>query len=357
MPPQLLALRKSTRSLLVIVAAIFLVAGNLMSAQAASLNDSSLTLSDPRPSETGVTYTFAADGFSGSAQCIDLEIDTQADGAGGVPSGFDSTGANLDASGTMITEASWTEDFTTNGLLRLTFVTGETPSGPGTLVFTGVDNGDTEDTYYGVFTTYSDACTTPLDTVVIAFAYTDGALVTLTIDPALTFTVSGVTTGQSINGSDNTTIVSTGTAIDFANAVTSSANGVSAHELDVTTNASGGYVVYLRHTGDLVNTSSDTITVHTGTNGTPSSFPAAGTEAWGYTTDDSTLTGGTADRFTTAGGDLWAGFTTSNAPVMDNPSATAGTDTNSVAHQVGISTSTEAGDYQTTIIYTIVATY
>ena len=356
MPPRFLALKKSTRSLFVLVAAILLVAGNLLSAHAASLSSASLSLSDPRPSETPVTYTFAATGFSGSAQCIDLQVNTQADGGGSVPAGFDSTGATLDASGTMITESNWTEVFGTNGLLRLTYGTGETPSDGGTLVFTGVDNGSSAGTYYGLFTTYSDNCSTALDTVVVAFAYTDGALVTLTIDPSLTFSVNAVSNGVSVNGAANTTITSTGTSLDFGNAVTSSANGISAHRLDVTTNASGGYVVYIRHTADLQNVASDTITAHTGTNATPTAFPAAGTEAWGYTTEDSSLTGGTADRFTNPG-NLWAGFTTTNQPVMDNPSASAGTDQVNVAHQVGIASTTEAGDYQTTIVYTIVATY
>lgn len=354
MPPRVFAWRRNTRSLVVLIAAILLVASNLLSAYAASLSNASLSLSDPRTSQTA-TYTFTASGFSAAAECIILEIDTQADGAGGVPTAFDSTGASLDASGTMITESNWTSDFATNGTLELTYTTGETPSNGGTLVFTGVDNGNTEDTYYGLFTTYSDACSTPLDTVVVAFSYNDGALVTLTIDPTLTFSVNGVGSGVNINGA-TTTIVSTGTGIDFANAVTSAAKGVSAHRLDVTTNASGGYVVYLRHTGLLTNVVSDTISNHTGTNGTPTAFPAAGTEAWGYTTEDSSLTGGTADRFTNPG-NLWAGFSTTNQPVMDNPSATAGTDQTEVGHQVGVSTSTEAGDYQNTIIYTIVATY
>lgn len=356
MPPQVIALRRSTRSLFMTVAAVLLVAANLLSAQAASLSDASLSLSDPRPGETS-TYTFTADGFSGAAECIVLEIDSQADGAGGVPSSFDSTGSALDNASTMVTAANWTLDDSVNGVFELTNGTGATPS-QGTLVFTGVQNGDTEGTNYALFTTYSDdTCTTALDTVVVAFAYNDGALVTLTIDPSLTFSVNGVASGQSINGSDNTTIASTGTALDFGNAVTSAANGVSAHDLEVTTNASGGYVVYLRHSGDLANAASDTISAHTGTNAAPTAFPSAGTEAWGYTTEDGSLTGGTADRFTTGGGDLWAGFTTTNQPVMDNPSATAGTDSNGVAHQVGISTSTPAGNYQTTIIYTIVATY
>lgn len=358
MPPQLLAWRKTTRSLLILVAAVFIVAGNLLSAYAASLSSASLSLSDPRPSQTA-TYTFTASGFSASAQCIVLEIDSQADGGGGVPAGFDSTGASLDNSGTMITESNWTSDFTVNGTLELTYATGETPGDGGTLVFTGVDNGSVEGTtYYGLFDTYSDTgCSTGLDSVVIAFVYSDGELVQLTIDPSLTFSVNSVGTGTSVNGAANTTVASTGTGIDFANAVTSSANGLSAHRLDVTTNASGGYVVYLRHSADLANVASDTISVHSGTNASPTAFPAAGTEAWGYTTEDATLTGGTVDRFTSAGGNKWAGFTTTNQPVMDNPSATAGTDQNEVGHQVGIASSTEAGDYQTTIIYTIVATY
>lgn len=356
MPPQILAWRKSTRSLLILVAAIFLVAGNLLSAHAASLSGASLSLSDPRTTQTS-TYTFEATGFSASAQCIVLQLNDQADGAGSAPSAIDTTSASLDASGTMITESNWTEDFTTNGTLELTYATGETPSDGGTLVFTGVDNGDTEGTtYYGLFNTYSDTgCSTGLDSVVVAFVYNDGELVTLTVDPTLTFSVNAVGTSQVINGAAGTTVASTGTGIDFGNSVTSSANGISGHRLDVTTNANGGYVVYVRHSADLTS-GANTITSHTGTNASPTAFPAAGSEAWGYTTEDATLTGGTADRFTNPG-NLWAGFTTTNQPVMDDPAATAGTDQVYVGHQVGISTSTEAGTYQTTIIYTIVATY
>ncbi|HEX9679331.1 MAG TPA: hypothetical protein VGA08_01810 [Candidatus Saccharimonadales bacterium] len=358
MPPQLLAVRKSLRSLVTAAAAVAIVTGNLLSAYAASLTSASLSLSDPRTTQTA-TYTFTASGFSASAQCIVLSLNTQADGGGSAPSGIDTTGATLDSSGTMITEANWTDDFTTNGVLELTYATGETPANGGTLVFTGVDNGDTESTtYYGVFNTYSDTgCSTGLDSVAVAFVYRDGELVTLTIDPTLTFTCNSVGTGVSVNNGPNTTVVSGASGIDFGNSVTSSANGVSAHRLDVTTNASGGYVVYTRHTGNLANVASDTITNHTGTNAAPTAFPAAGTESWGYTTEDSTLTGGTGDRFTSTGGNKWAGFTTSNQPVMDNTAASAGTDQTNVGHQVGVASTTEAGTYTTTIVYTIVATY
>jgi len=344
--------------LAVFMAALAIVAANFLSAYAASLDTASLSLSDPRTGETA-TYTFTANGFSAAAKCIALEFNTAADGGGSVPGGLTTTGASLDASGTMITEASWTEAFTVNGTLELTFATGETPADAGTLVFTGIVNGNTEETtYYGLFNTYSDTgCTTAVDSVVIAFVYNDGELVSLSIEPTLTFTVNTVATGVSVNGAANTTVASGASGIDFTNTVTAVANGLSAHRLDVSTNANGGYVVYVRHTGQLTNPSSDTIDDHSGTNGSPTAFPAAGTEAWGYTTEDSTLTGGTADRFTSVGGDKWAGFTTSNQPVMDNTAATSGTDQTNVGHQVGIAATTEAGTYNTTIIYTIVATY
>lgn len=356
MPSQMLAARRKLRSLLMAGAAVAMVAGNVLSAYAAVLTSASLSLSDPRTTQSA-SYTFQASNFSATARCITLEFNTAADGSGSVPTGMTTTGASLSASGTMITEASWTPDFTANGLLELTFATGETPANAGTLIFTSITNGSTEaTTYFALFNTYSDTgCTTAVDEVVVAFVFSDGELVSLTVDPTLTFTVNTVSGGVSVNGT-NTTVASGATGIDYGNSVTSSANGVSAHRLDVTTNADGGYVVYIRHNGDLTDQTSNTITVHSGTNGSPTAFPAAGTEAWGYTTEDSSLTGGTADRFTNPG-NAWAGFTTANAPVMDNPAATAGTDQVEVGHQVGITTSTEAGTYTTIIIYTVISTY
>ena len=159
---------------------------------------------------------------------------------------------------------------------------------------------------------------------------------------------SGVAASLSVNGA-TTTVLSTATDVDHGTTVTASQNGISAHDLDVTTNATGGYNVYLRNTAQLTNDNSDAIAYHTGTNGTPTAFPAAGTEAWGYTTDDTDLT-----QFTS---NTWAGFTSSNELVMSNASATAGTDTARVGHQVGIASDTPAGTYTTTMIYTLVATY
>ncbi len=325
---------------------------------ASALTNSSLTLSDPRPSQTGVTYTFDASGYTTGTtiRCIDVVLNTASDAGGSAAA--TTTSFALGGASTVITPGSWTADATTNGTLRITNAGGETPSASGTLVFSNITNdGTAGQNYYGILTSYTDASCTggnEVDQVTVAFTLIDGALVQLTIDPTLIFTVSSVGASQSVNGA-TTTIASTPTGINFQNSVSAVANGISAHDLNVTTNATNGYTVYIRHTGQLSN-GSDTIANHTGTNAAPTSFSSAGTEAWGYTTEDSALGGGTADRFTNPG-DAWAGFTTSNDPVMDNTVAATSTETVRVGQQVGVAGTTPAGTYQTTIVYTVASVY
>ncbi len=342
----------------VLFAISVVVASLLPVIQVGALTNSSLLLSDPRPSQVS-TYTFDASGFTTATtiRCIDLVLNTQSDGAGTAVGTTTSFTLN---SATAITAGSWTEDTSTNGRLRITNAGGQTPSANGNIVFGNITNGATEGTtYYGIFTSYTDALCTPgneSDEQIVAYIFKAGELVQLTIDPTLTFTCSAVGSSQSVNGA-TTTVASTVSGIDHGNAVTFGANGISAHDINVSTNATSGYTVYVRHTGQLTN-GSDTIANFTGgNNATPAAFTAAGTEGWGYTTEDSNLAGGAVDRFTTGGGDNWAGFTTSNDPVIDNTSATVGTETTRVGHQVGVATTTPAGTYQTTIIYTVASVY
>jgi hypothetical protein len=255
---------------------------------------------------------------------------------------------------TLLTFGSWTVANPVNGTVRITNAGGETPAASGNIVWGGIDNSSAEGTYYGIFTTYDDAgCTSGVDNTVVAFVVVDGELVQLTIDPTLTFAVNTVGSSEPVNGV-NTTVASTAGSINFGNSVTAAAKGISAHDVAVGTNAPNGYTVYIRHTGDLTNGALDTINNHTGTNAVPTAFPLAGTEAWGYTTEDFTLVTGTADRFDS---NLWAGFTTANQPVMDNPGAPSVTETVRIGHQVGVASTTEAGTYQTTIIYTAASVY
>ncbi|MDX1765880.1 MAG: hypothetical protein R3313_02915 [Candidatus Saccharimonadales bacterium] len=349
--------RRRVRSIAVALAAGMMVLGNVASVGAAALNTASISLGDPRTGET-TTYTVAASGFTTATtiRCVEVDLDTQADGAGANPTS-DTTSSTLDSS-TLLTPASWTVDNTTDGTLRITSVGGETPAASGNIVWGSVDNGSTEGTtYYGLLTTYTDASCTggnEVDTVTMAFIYKDGELVQLTIEPTLSFACNAVASGQDVQpnidpGGDTTTVASGASGIDHGTTVTASQNGLSAHDLQVTTNASGGYDIFIRHTAQLTNANSDTIANHTGTNAAPTVFPAAGTEAWGYTSDDTDLVQWDAGEY--------AGFSTSNEQVVTNTGATAGSETTRVGHQVGIANTTPAGTYQSTIIYTIVATY
>ena len=93
------------------------------------------------------------------------------------------------------------------------------------------------------------------------------------------------------------------------------------------------------------------MTSHPGTNATPlSSFPV-GTEAVGYTTDDTTLsnTGSGTSRFS---GPKWAGLATSNTEVATSTSQ--GSETTCQVYQVTQSTTTPAGSYVGSLVYTAV---
>ncbi|MCA9346093.1 hypothetical protein KC960_01225 [Candidatus Saccharibacteria bacterium] len=350
-------LKSSIKYLIATTFLVVLISNSFL--RTSALSASSLTLSDSRPSQSAVSYTFNASSFSTGTtiRCINLQLNDAADGTGAIPTGITTTSSTL-ASSSLITAGSWTVNNGSNGRLRITNAGGETPAASGNVVWGAVTNGSSAGTtYYGIFTTYTDASCTggnEVDSVTVAFIYVNGTLVQLTIDPTLTFTVAAVGSGQAVNGA-TTTVASGATSIDFLNDVTFAAKGVSAHDIQVGTNATGGYVVYIRNTGQLTN-GSDNIAYHTGTNAVPTAFPAAGTEAWGYTTEDSNLAGGTADRFTNPG-NLWAGFSTTNALVVDNTTAPSGTETTRVGHQVGVSSGTPAGTYQTTLIYTVVSTY
>ncbi len=323
---------------------------------AATLSGGSVALSDSRPS-TASTYTITFDGLSaGTIKCIMVQFSTAAESMTG-DVGTVVTGATLETSSMVGTEANWTEDNATSNTVKLTYATGESINGDDkTLVLSGITNGGTaENDYFAILTTYTNTdCSTGLtDTGVAAFIYSNGQAVSLTVDPSLTFTVTGVSSGGTVNGA-TTNITTTATTVPFARVVNSSTNAIGEQVLTVATNASSGYTVYARYTAKPTSGSND-IDDHTGSNATPSTFTAAGTESFGYTTSDSTLAG-TADRFTSSGGNKWAAFTTSNAEVMYGAAAAAST-TADFGYQVGISGATPAGTYTTTVILTATALY
>jgi hypothetical protein len=322
----------------------------------ATLTNGSVTLSDSRPTTASVSYTIDFNNVTTSTtRCIRVQFSDAATG-GSKPAGMTITGAALSGSSDYIpTPASWTvNNNNTTGVSSITLAGGETPaSATGrTVILTGITNGSTAGTtYYVQFSTYSNTdCTTgPIDNAVIAYIYTDGQSMSASVDPTLTFSVNSVGSGQSVNGS-TTTAASTSTTIPLGTLSVGS-NRIVAQDLTVGTNAQNGYTVTIAYTGQMTN-GSHNMTNHSGTNGSPTSFSAAGTEAVGYTTNDTTLGTGTAGRF---GGGNWAALSTTPAEVAYSSAAVS--ETTRTGFQAGISATTPAGAYTTTVVYTATATY
>ncbi len=127
--------------------------------------------------------------------------------------------------------------------------------------------------------------------------------------------------------------------------------------LTTSTNAYNGYIIYGWETSPLTY-SSYNIPDYGSPNSSPTVWSGSG---FGYTTDDSSLSGGTADRFTN-GGPKYAGFGTSTPgdPVADHTSVILTpviNETFTTSYRVTASSTTTAGPYQTTVVYIIVPTY
>lgn len=326
---------------------------------AASLTGGKVSLSDSRPSGTSVSYDIEFDNVTTSAtRCLKVEFDTAADGSGGKPTGLDITSAALSGSSDYIpTPASWSvSNNNTTGISSITLAGGETPAGATdrNVILTGITNGSTAETgYYVLFSTYNntDCTSSALDSGTATFIYVTGQAVSLTVDPTISFNVAAVNSGQTVNGA-TTTVTTTDGTIPFGT-VTSGALSIAAHDATVTTNAGSGYTVYIRYTG-APSSGANSIDDHTGTNAAPTAM-SAGTEAFGYTTNDSSLAGASA-RFTDSPPE-YAAFTTSNAEVAYNGAA-ASSQTTRLGYAVGISGTTPAGTYgSSTVIITATPAY
>jgi hypothetical protein len=331
-------------------------------ANANTVSNASVALSDPQPGATS-SYSFTGGGGGASTQfqsavvrCIRVTFSTSSSSVS-TPSGFTAASATVTAgSSTLINSSSsgWSPTASAN-TFSYTHSTGVTPSttSGATFVLAGITNSNTANTgYFYRLSTYgnTDCSTTPLDTASTMFINTAGSQLSLTVDSSLTFTVNAVASSQSCNGT-TTTAASTSTTIPFGT-VTTASNGVVCQDLTASTNASNGYTISTRYTAAPTNGLGQTIDAWTGTNGSPTTFPSAGVdEAYGYTTDDASLsvTGDGADRFTNPRG--WAGMTTSNAELAYEAAGVTST-TYRVGHQVAIDSLTETGTYSTTVIYT-----
>ena len=351
------------------------IAGELivpLSAHAvAGLTSVSVALSDPRPTATAasVTYQVTASGVTAATaiKCVQVIFSTTSAGTV-APTGFSGASASITATSSTLVNSSatgWTlakSDGTAstgqNNILQYTNTSPITPTTltGATFIMAGLTSSTVGDTaYFLQLNTFSgsDCATGPVNNSLIRYINTAGSQLSLSVDPTLTFTVNGVASGLACDGS--TTNVATGSNSLAFGSVTTAANKLACQDLIASTNATSGYTIYMRYSGQLANGGGGLIANVSGSNTSPGSFPAAGTSAYGYSTNDSTLGTGTVNRFTSPS-QGWAAPTTSNAEIAYEPSGVSST-TYRIAHQIGVSTVTPAGTYQTTIIYTCTPVY
>jgi hypothetical protein len=199
-------------------------------------------------------------------------------------------------------------------------------------------------------------------------AIIDNVLVTAEVQATLTFTVSGTTTGATVNGSATTTFDdSTDTTLPFGvlSAGTSKTLG---QDLTVETNAANGYIVTVEQDQQLQ--SSTGADIDGFVDGSWDDAPAGWTSPsnsisdedtwghWGLTSTDF-LTGRANGEFSS---DTWVAASTTPTVIMGHtgPSdgETDGVGRATIGYQVEITTLQEAGDdYNTTLTYIATPTF
>jgi hypothetical protein len=229
-----------------------------------------------------------------------------------------------------------------------------------------------------VYITTTDASSNTLDTGFTKVATIESVQVIGTVEPSLTFTISGISNGSNINtissscGSitTNSGISSTATSVNFGILNNGTVSTV-AQQLQVSTNAATGYVITATSSGQFKNpasgvaipdanggsglTGNDTPAPNTITAGTP----AFGIHACGARSNINT------DQWVNAGTISTAKFsnpwnTGSNAYYATIASYTGGpvtTDSTAILYGATISGITPAGVYLTALTYVATATF
>jgi hypothetical protein len=326
-------------------------------ANAAVLTNAKVAETDSRPSAvTSYAFTGSTVTTATTVKCIKVTFSTVASSVI-TPTGFTALAATVNASSTLINSSTtgWTNSSPTANTITYTNATGVTPgSATSTFVLDNVTSSSVADTgYYYKLATFNntDCATSPIDNSIVQFINTNGSTLSLTVDNTLSFTVNAVTSGGTCAGvTSNAT--STATTIPFGT-VTAATNGLVCQNLTAATNATNGYTIYIRDTGPLTNGIAQTFADWTGTNTTPTTFTAPGTEAYGYSTNDTTLGTGSTGRFAS---NKFAANTTTNSEIAYEPAGLTST-TYSIAHQAAVSLTTKPGTYQTTVIYTCTPIY
>lgn len=336
--------------LLVLVVSIF-----VSPAQAAQLNNRSLTLSTSAPSASATfSFNFTIPTTATIVQGARFQVCTTASGTCTIPAGFSNSSATLTQPTGLGDTTGWTVDNSTAGYLALHKATNATaPSGSQTITFNSVTNPSTANqTFYVRITTFSTysagTYSGAIDTGNVAASTTNQITITGTMDESLVFCV-----GTSITGQDCSTIA--GTAVNFGNfSTTATSTGTSV--MAASTNGQSGYAITV--TGTTLTSGANTIpalaTQTTSTTGTAqfgmnlvsNTTPTVGSNATGTGTATPTSFYGTTNQYRFVSGDSVA-------------SSTGATNANAftVSYIANVPGSQPAGVYSTVLTYICTATF
>ncbi len=283
-----------------------------------------------RVKDTAGAYSAWVSFGSGNAETArDLGIDTVAPATGSV---YDGSTTDVDAAfndGSLTTlSANWSGfSDALAGIASYSYAIGTTPGGTNILGATSTGTGTT-----AAPTGLSLATSTTYYVSVVATDNAGNVTTTVSSDgqqvaPTLTFSRSGVGSGVSC-GDVTTTVDAPLGGMDLGRLTSTSQHAIGGRILEVSTNAALGYTVTASYATPMTGTNTAHLMAAVpGTNATPLAWPAAGTEAFGYTTSSRTLSGD-GSRF--AGG-LWAALTATPAEVMRRSSPAVTTDSTCIA--------------------------
>lgn len=201
------------------------------------------------------------------------------------------------------------------------------------------------------------------DTGETRVAIVENVTVTATVDTIFTFTVNGVAQGTLVNTADTTGGPTTATTIPFGE-LTADTASTAAQNLEVSTNASNGFVVTVAADQQLTSANGadidgfadgdfDTVPAAWAA---PGATPGLENEAghWGLSSADDTLTAGLSDLYN--GGDDFVSASSTPVEVFrhDGPTdgSTAGEGTTNVIYKIEVTALQEAADdYTATLTY------
>ncbi len=348
--------------LLVIVASRVLWVSAI--ASAGSLSNSSVSVSDTQPAQTNVTYSFSFT-VSGATvlKSFRAQVCTTSSGSCVTPLGFSAASSTLASQPVGYGDTSgWVNDPVTGSLQIKKTANVAGPSGSQQIVFSNVTNPTNAATYFVRLTTYSDdTYTSVVDTANVAYVVLAAVTVSLTVDPTLTFSVTGLPASTVYKGSLSTSSVcnDTATAITFGaplSPLSADTNYDCGQTLTTSTNAGSGYQVTLKTltSGNVLKNGTASIANWTGTNTTPTATPSGQNELFGYTTSDARLSG-VANRFTVAD-NLFAGVTTTDEQIAHSGVSVANDGIN-VGYRLRFTVFSAAGSYTGKVVYTCTPTF